>query len=82
MHDLPTLYFSAPPDSILWLAVRAMAFADMRNEDAGDGPFYIKARQHYGAALNRTRMLAHNQQNLASDPILSAILLIDNFEVL
>jgi len=82
MHDLPMLYLSAPPDSILWLAVRAVAFADMRNESAGNVPFYIKARQHYGAALNSTRMMIHNQQDLANDRVLSAILLIDNFELM
>jgi hypothetical protein len=81
MHDLPMLYLSAPPDSVLWLAVRAMAFADMRGQNAGDVPFYIKARQHYGAALNRMRMIVHDQQDLADDRILSAILLIDSFEV-
>jgi hypothetical protein len=82
MNDLPMLYLSAPPESILWLAVRAVAFADMRNQSAGNVPFNIKARQYYGAALNRTRMVVHDQQNLANDRILSAILLIDNFEVL
>jgi hypothetical protein len=81
MHDLPMLYRSAPPDSILWLAVRAMAFADMRGEFAGSIPFYIKARQHYGAALNRMRMILHDQEDLANDRVLSAILLIDSFEV-
>lgn len=82
MHDLPMLYLSALPDSILWLAVRAVAFADMRTESAGNTPFYIKARQHYGAALNCMRTLIANQQDLADDRVLSAILLIDNFEVL
>jgi hypothetical protein len=82
MHDLPTLCLSEPPDSVLGLAVRAVAFADLRNESAGNVPFYIKAQQHYGAALNRMRMIVQNQQDLASDRILSAVLLIDNFEVL
>lgn len=75
------LTLSAPPDSILWFAVRAVAFADMRNESAGDVPFYVKARRHYGDALNRMRMIVRDQQDLANDRVLSAILLIDNFEV-
>ncbi|KAF2102463.1 hypothetical protein NA57DRAFT_63397 [Rhizodiscina lignyota] len=82
MHDLPMLFLGAPPDSILWHAVRAVAFADMRNESSGDSPFYVKSRLHYGAALNRTRMILHDQQDLSNDRVLSAILLIDNFELM
>jgi hypothetical protein len=81
MHDLPMLYLSAPPDSLLCLAVRAVAFADMRNSSAGNAPFHIKARQHYGAALNSMRIIVRDQQDLTNDSVLSAILLIDNFEV-
>lgn len=81
MHNLYPLYLSAPPGSVLWLAVRAVACADMRHEDVGDTPFHIKARQYYGAALSRLRVAAHEEQRLANDQVLAAILLIDNFEV-
>ncbi|KIW26162.1 hypothetical protein, variant [Cladophialophora immunda] len=80
MHDLYPLYLSAPPGSVLWLAVRAVACADMRHESVGDTPFHIKARQYYGAALNGLRVVAHEEHRLASDQVLAAILLIDNFE--
>lgn len=82
MHELPMLYLSATPDSVLWLAVRALAFAEMKSELAGNVTFYVKARQHYGAALNRTRMLIHDEEDLGNDDVLSAMLLIDNFEVI
>jgi hypothetical protein len=81
MHDLPALSLSEPPDSVLGLAVRAVAFADLRNESAGNVPFYVKAQRNYGAALNRMRTIVQNQPDLSSDRILSAVLLIDNFEV-
>ena len=74
------LYLGAPPESILWLAVRAVAFADMKNESAENLPFYIKARQHYGAALNRTLVIVQDERGLAHDRILAALLLVDNFE--
>jgi hypothetical protein len=81
MHDLPVLFFDTEPHSVLWLAVRAVAFADIRNESSGTIPFHIKARQHYGAALNRMRTVITDQDNLDDDRVLSAMLLIDNFEV-
>ena len=81
MHDLPMLYLSAPPKSILWQAVRAVAFADMKHASAGESNFYIMARQHYGATLSRIRAAALEEQELANDYVLAAILLIDNFEV-
>ncbi len=40
MHELPMLYSSAAPDSILWHALRAMAFADMRHHYIGALPFH------------------------------------------
>jgi hypothetical protein len=82
MHELPMLFLSVEQDSVLWLAVRAMAFADMRNESSGNIPFHTKSRQHYGAALNRMRTVLNDQQDLADDKILFSMLLIDNFEVL
>jgi hypothetical protein len=81
MQNLHTLYLSAPPESVLWLAVRALAFADMRNSRAGNVPFSIKARRNYGAALTRMREIANNEQELVDDRVLAALLLIDNFEV-
>lgn len=82
MHELPMLFQSAEPDSVLWLAIRAVAFADLREESAGNVPFRIKARHSYGAALTSMRAIIADQQNLDDDHILSAMLLIDNFEVI
>ncbi len=82
MHELPMLFQSAEPDSVLWLAVRAVAFADLREESAGNVPFRIKARRSYGAALESMRVIITDQQKLDDDHILSAMLLIDNFEVI
>jgi hypothetical protein len=82
MQDLPLLYYGAPQKSVLWYAVRALAFADLKDALAGDTPFYIKARRNYGSALGCMRETALNRQELAHDRVLAAILLIDNFEVL
>ena len=79
MHNLPVLYASSPSDSVLWLAVRAMAFADIRCYT--QTAFSTRARESYGAALTRMREIAGNEQRLADDRILAALLLIDNFEV-
>lgn len=81
MSNMQDLYISAPPQSVLWLAVRAVAYADMRNELSTGTSFSVKARQFYGAALSRLREVAYQGQNLANDHMLAAILLIDNFEV-
>lgn len=82
MHDLPRLFQGAPPDSILWLIVRATAFADMRHYRTTDNvSFATLALQHYGAALGRLRTLAADEQDLANDRVLAALLLIDSFEV-
>lgn len=75
------LFHDAEHNSVLWLAVRAMAFADMRNQRAENVPFQVKARQHYGAALNGMRAVVADQQDLGDDRVLLAMLLIDNFEV-
>lgn len=83
LHELHALYSKAPTESVLWFAVRAIAFADMRDSLVGrDIPFYVKARQSYGEALNHIREIAHDEQKLAGDQVLAAIILIDNFEVL
>ncbi len=81
MHDLPTLYLSAPPESALWLVIRATAFADMRDARTESAPFHIKARRHYGASLASMRNIANEEQNLTDDHVLAAILFIDCFEV-
>ncbi len=81
MHDLPMLYLSAPPKSVLWQAVRAVAFSDMKQATAGEKSFSFMAQRHYGAALSLVRAAAHDEQELANDQVLAAILLIDNFEV-
>lgn len=82
MHELPTLYLSAPPDSILRHAVRALAYADMKGVRCGDSPFHIKARTAYGAALTRMRGIANDKQELVNDRTLAALLLIDDFELM
>lgn len=69
MHELPILFLSVQQDSVLWLAVRAVAFAGIRNESAGNVSFHTKSRQHYGAALNRMRTVLNDQQNLGDDKI-------------
>lgn len=79
--DLPALYASAPEGSALWHAVRAVAFADMKNCPDGEVPFYIKARRNYGAALSRIRIAAADEQANANDRFLAALLLVDSFEV-
>ena len=81
LHDLPLLYKDSAPGSVLWLSVRALAFADMKTVHDGNIPFSVKARKHYGAALIRMREAAMDQQALADDRTLAALLLIDNFEV-
>ena len=81
MHYLPTLYLIAPPGSILWLAVRTLAFADLRHQRTGDSSFLTKTLEYYGAALTLLKTLADDEQSLDNGHVLAAILLIDNFEV-
>jgi hypothetical protein len=81
LHELPMLFSGTQENSILWLAARAMAFAGIRNESSGNIAFYTKARQHYGGALNRISSIINNQQDLGNDEVLSAMILIDHFEV-
>ena len=81
MHDLPKLYYSCPSGSILWLAVRAVAFADTKNARHNDVTFDIKARSSYGSVLARIRESAVNDHELASDHMLVSLLLVDTFEV-
>lgn len=82
MHDLPKLYHTALPDSVLWHAVRAVAFADLRHTRDHDVPFNLKAQRSYGAALNRIRIAVETGQELLTDDTFSGLLLIDSFEVL
>ena len=81
MHNLHSLYSTVLPGSVLWLAVRAVAFADMRLPDVGEIPFHIKARESYGAALVRLRDVVTEQKEFVDNRVLAALLLIDNFEV-
>lgn len=80
MPELPALYTTAQPGSILWNAGRAMAFADLK--DFNGGSFAVKARQSYGAALTRMRLIANDSKKLTQDGILAALLLIDKFELI
>lgn len=80
LYNLPALYASAQPGSVLWHAVRAVAFADFRAYD--NGSFGLKARQSYGAALTRMRILTEDNKKLVHDRILAALLLIDIFELI
>ncbi|KAF2106441.1 hypothetical protein BDV96DRAFT_617327 [Lophiotrema nucula] len=77
MDDLPRLYYSTEADSVLWSSVRAVAYADI-----GGGSFQVKARQQYGTALNQMRVIANDQQQIASDTTLYATLLMDDFELM
>lgn len=81
MHDLPMLYLSAPVESVLWLMIRAMAFADMRDARTENAPFHVRARRHYGASLAGMRDIANDGQHLVDDHVLAALLFIDCFEV-
>lgn len=78
---LPMLYLSSPPQSIFWHAVRALAFADMKDPSDGEGNFTTRALDHYGAALNNLQHLVDEGQLPFDDRILTAMLLIDVFEV-
>lgn len=76
------LYLSAPDETVLKLAVKAVAFADMKNVLDGSESFSVKARKSYGAALSRMREAAADERRVANDRILAALLLIDNFELM
>ncbi|KAB5533618.1 hypothetical protein GE09DRAFT_972809 [Coniochaeta sp. 2T2.1] len=82
MWELPTLFSNAKKGSVLWHAVRAVAFADMKGESRDSVPYHLKARQHYGAALSCMRTVIADQTELGTDSIMTAILLIDNFELM
>lgn len=79
---LPVLYYQSDSECILWHAVRAMAFADVKNDRTAEGvPFHIKARNRYGTALSRIRNAVQEESKLSDDRTLAALLLIDSFEV-
>ena len=81
LHNLPVLYQDAQPGSVLWHAVRAVAFADMRHIWDGGVYFSTEARRSYGAALTGIRAHAANENELTTDQVLAALLLVDSFEV-
>lgn len=78
MCDLPALFSTAQPGTVLWHAVRAVAFAGLKDCDGGS--FSLKARQSYGSALRRMRVIINDPQKLTEDRVLAALLLIDVFE--
>lgn len=80
MHDLPALFASTSSGSVLWTAVRAVAFAGLKGYNGGS--FSRRARQSYGAALTRMRSIANDNRRLAEDHTLAALLLIDSFELM
>lgn len=80
MQDLPSLYSSATSGSVLWHAVRAVAFADLKGYTSE--PFAFQARQNYGGALQRMRRIAEDSNKWEEDRILAALLLIDHFETM
>ena len=81
LQNLPLLYQDAPSGSVLWHAVRAVAFADVRHVWDGDVSFSVKARRSYGAALAGIRANAANDHEITTDHVLAALLLVDSFEV-
>lgn len=82
MDDLPDLFLGAARESILWYIVRATALADMKQQRGlDDVSFARKALQYYGAALRKLRNVAEDEENLANDSVLAAVLLVDSFEV-
>jgi hypothetical protein len=87
MPDLYSLHERIKPSSVLWLAVRAVAFADMARTNVSVYPgggaesFQTKARRHYGAALAKLRQDISDPEKMRCDCVLAALLLIDNFEV-
>ena len=61
---------------------QAVAFADARNaRDAENVSLAVKSQRSYGAALARMRAIIDDQQELADDRILAALLVIDIYEV-
>jgi hypothetical protein len=82
MHDLPAMYSAASSGSLLWHAVRALAFADIAHGQSQQGRSYsIKARQSYGAALVAMRRTIGEADRFNQDSTLAALLLVDAFEV-
>jgi hypothetical protein len=82
MHILPMLYYASRQDSLLWHAVRAMAFADTSPARSGGGlPFNLKARRSYGLTLARLREVVEKKVELNEDHVFAALLLLDSFEV-
>ncbi|KAI1627483.1 hypothetical protein EDD37DRAFT_263033 [Exophiala viscosa] len=82
MDQVPKLYSNAAPHSILWLAVQAVAFADMKYYGPGYDQLSATALQYYGLALALLRTLAADEERILDDQVLAALLLIDDFESL
>ncbi|KAK4506401.1 hypothetical protein PRZ48_000131 [Zasmidium cellare] len=81
MHHLPSLYEKAAHNSVLALAVRAVAFADMKRLNNGNQEYELKGLQNYAAAITRLRTVVKEASDFDDDQILAALLLIDAFEV-
>lgn len=78
-HDVPNLYSNANPDSILWFAARAMAFAHVNRR--GLIKDSSSALHLYGEALAGLRSLTFDGYAFANDDVLAGLLLVDAFEV-
>nr|POE77948.1 hypothetical protein CFP56_09589 [Quercus suber] len=81
MHHLPLLYESASRGSVLTLSVRAVAFADLARLAIDGREYTIEGLKSYGAALVSLRRAVQDTTSLDHDQILSALLLVDEFEV-
>ncbi len=85
LQTLPGLYHATKQGSLLWHAVRAVAFADVGHhrgqKDAEGQTFSVKARNSYGCALHRMRNIVVDEQELVGDSSFAALMLIDCFEV-
>lgn len=82
MYTLPQLYHTAQIGSLLWHAVRAIAFADVAQARDSDGrSFAVEARRSYGEALLCMRNSVMDEDELIADSSFAALILIDCFEV-
>ena len=79
--QLPLLHVKTAPHSLLWLAVRALAYAHCSEDITAAISHGETALDVYGRALSILRNAAGDPQNLQDNEVLGAILLLDNFEV-
>ena len=82
MHHLPILYEQATSNSTLHLAVRALAFADIKRHNSETREYELKGLHSYGAAITSLRNVVQDPANFKDDQVLAALLLIDTFETL